>query len=134
MPQDFHNKVISRKHVIAGTTGGDRINVTTVPTLLHGVQAFNISTGVIFYVHIYDSTALVSTTGVDSIKTLAVPAAVSPTTVSVGSGFIYDAPPFTLSSGFTYAISGNIQSTGAYSTVAAGLGVVNFDYEPLRNT
>lgn len=134
MPTEFHNKAVSRKHVIQGSTDGDRINVTTVPTLLHGVQAFNLSTGIAIYVHIYDSTALVSTTGVDSIKTLLIPAAVSPTTVSIGSGFIYRAPPITLSSGFTYAIGGNLQSTGAFSTVAAGLGVVNFDYEPLRNT
>lgn len=134
MGQDFHNKVMSRKHVIAGTTGGDRVNVTAVPTLLHGVQAFNVSTGVLFYVHIYDSTAIVSTTGVDSIKTLCVPAAVSPTTVAIGSGFIYEAPGVLLSSGFTYAIGGNIQSTAAFSTVAAALGVVNFDYEPVRNT
>jgi hypothetical protein len=134
MGQAFHNKVKSLKHVLLGSTN-DRAGVTSVPTLLHGVQAFNVSTGVIFYVHVFDSTAMVSTTGDAAAKTFAVPAAVSPTTVSVGAGFIY-APsnPITLDNGFAYAIGSNLNSTAAFSTVAANLGVVNFDYEAQRST
>ena len=134
MPLEFHNAIMGRKHVVLGSTD-DRASVTTVPTLLHGVQAFNVSSGVLFYVHIFDSSALVSTAGGAAIKTLLVPAAVNPSTVAVGSGFVY-APhgPITLNNGFAYAIGGNLNSTAAFSTVAANLGVCNFDYEPIRST
>jgi hypothetical protein len=131
---DFHNRVTARRHVLAGSTAGDAVNVTTVPTLFRGLQAFNLSTGINLYVHIFDSSSLISSG--EARKTIPIPAAVSASTNALIGGAVY-APGLgapILDNGFTYAIGTNPTSSAALSTAAAGLAIVNFDYEPLRGT
>lgn len=138
MPQTFNNRINSYRHIIAGTTGGDRVVVTTMPTLIHSVQAFNVSSAAIYYVHIFDSTAIVSTAGGNADKTIVVPfGAVAETSSRFpsGAGAIYQpSQPFLLDNGFTFAVGGNINSTTAYTTVAANIGVINFDWETYRDS
>lgn len=123
------NKVVTRRHVVAGTTAGDLVSVTTVPTALHAIHGLNRSTGTIAYLHIYDSTVALSSGSADA--TFVVPGAVSPTTVSIGSGIVYSAGgnPLILDNGLAFAIGGNFASSAAFSTIAADLAVVTLFYE-----
>lgn len=134
MSQDFHNKVTPRRHVLGGSTTLDQISVTTVPTILRGVQAFNLSTGINLFIHIYDST--VSLSSGEARKTIPIPAAVGPSTQALIAGVVYAPGPgaVTLDNGFAYSIGTNPTSSAALSTAAAGLAIINFDYEPLRGT
>ena len=135
MSNDWHNKVTPRRHNLIGSTAGDQVSVTTVPTILRGVQGFNISTGIQIFVHIYDSTSIAPSSG-SAVKTIAIPSGVGPSTQALIGGAIWapgvGAP--TLDNGFAYSVGTNALSSAALSTAAAGLAVINFDFEPLRGT
>jgi hypothetical protein len=131
------NRTHAYKWVNDGTTSGDRVTLTTVPTQLCGVQAFNLSTGINIYLHFFDSTTPMSTAAANNncVKTLVIPSAVSPSTAALVAGLIYAPPsPISFSSGLTFSLGSNLQSSAAFTTVAASLAVINLDYEPARDT
>lgn len=120
--------------MLGGSTATDQLVVTTLPTILRAVTAFNLSTGINLFIHIYDSTISVSSG--NAVKTIPIPSAVSGSTAALIGGVSYtpgECGP-TLDNGFAYSIGTNPTSSAALSTAAAGLAIINFDYEPLRGS
>lgn len=125
MPQVRSGTRVTNHFKLSTGGQGDLTNVSTRPTTIFGLDAFNVSTGVPAFLKLYDiSSAISSVTSTAGTPDLVymIPAAVGPSTQAVGAGFVKSYPHgLNFTNGLAYSI---VTGAANNSTVAVGAAVV----------
>lgn len=125
-------------HFKLSTGLADYTNVSTRPTNVYGIDAFNISTVTLAYLKLYDISSVASSatsTAATSLPTgvWLVPISVTGSTLVAGAGFVKDFPEgWNLNNGLAYSIVTGIANTSTVAVAAAEV-VVNIQYETSTN-
>ena len=132
MPQERSGTPVLNHFKLSTGGQGDLTDVSTRPTTIYGIDAFNNSTGIVAYMKLYNIS-----TGISSVTSTAgtpdavylIPAAVGPSTQAVGGGFTKTFPRgLNFRVGLSYSLVTGVANN---STVAVGANVVvvNIQYD-----
>lgn len=121
-------------HFLSTGTNGDYNVVSTLPTVAYGIQAFNISTGIIAYLKVYDQSTISSVTSTASGGTMpygtwVIPFSVGPTTQAQAGGFAVSWPEgLNFNNGISFALVSGAALNSTSSVMANGV-LVNLQHE-----
>ena len=134
MPQLRTGVPVRNFHFLSTGTNGDYTVVSSLPTVAYGIQAFNISTGAIAYLKIYDQSTISSVTstatgGTAPYGAWAIPFSVGPTTQAQAGGFAVAWPQgLNFNNGISFALVAGIAVNSTSSVTANGV-IVNIQHE-----